>query len=331
MNHRLLCAASHVYEWVDRRPRATVLTFHRFSAGGVPPHLIRQHLECLARRHDMVAGSALADAGVRGNRAVVTVDDGHHDIFEELFPVAHSLRVPFCIYLPTDYFFRQQWLWFDQIDWMRRNCRDGAVFSFAGRSYEMCRAEDYAAIKEKLKRSGVAGRQQIFEAVQSQLQLRCPPHPVDGYRALTAEQLRQMMASGLVEIGGHTVTHTIATVLGPEAFEAEIVQSKAELEAYLQAPVRTFCYPNGQSPDLNRQSRSVLKSAGYEVVMTSIPGLNQPGFDPLEVRRIHANKSPAKFKAEVSGFAAFGRSLVGRKPAVTEYASLLLGVLSSGL
>ncbi|MBK9253351.1 MAG: polysaccharide deacetylase family protein [Proteobacteria bacterium] len=331
MNHRLLCAASRIYEWVDHRPRTAVLTFHRFSAGGLPAQLIREHLECLARRHDMVAGSTLADAGVRDHRAVVTVDDGHQDIFEELFPVAHSLRVPFSIFLPTDYFFRQQWLWFDQIDWIRRNCSESSGFTLGDRSYELGIREDYAAIKDKLKHSDVPLRQQLFESILAQLRLQCPPHPVDGYRAITVEQLRQMLSSGLVEIGGHTVTHTIATVLGPEAFARELAASKTELESHLGSPVTTFCYPNGQQPDFDPVCGSVLGRAGFKVGMTSMAGLNRPGFDPLVVKRLHSHRTSARFAAEVSGFAEFGRGLVGRKPKVTEYASLLLGTLSSAL
>ncbi|MCC6630814.1 MAG: polysaccharide deacetylase family protein [Gammaproteobacteria bacterium] len=327
----MLSAASRVYEWVDRRAHAAVLTFHRFSTGGLTQSLLREHLVDLSRRHEMVAGSTLADAGVGGHRAVVTVDDGHQDIFEELFPIAHSLRVPFSIFLPTDYYFRQQWLWFDQIDWIRRNCRENSGFTLGDRSYELSVPGDYATIKDKLKHSDVLLRQQLFETMLVQLRLKCPLHPVDGYRAITFEQLREMRASGLVEIGGHTVTHTIATVLGPEAFARELAASKTELESHLGSPVTTFCYPNGLQSDFDPVCGSVLWGAGFKVGMTSMPGLNRPGFDPLVVKRLHSHKTSARFAAEVSGFAAFGRGLVGRKPKATEYASLLLGTLSSAL
>ncbi len=108
------------------------------------------------------------------------------------------------IVLPTDYFLRHQWLWFDQIDWIRRNCSESSGFTLGDRSYELGIREDYAAIKDKLKHSDVPLRQQLFESILAQLRLQCPPHPVDGYRAIAATNCSRCWIQGLVEIGART-------------------------------------------------------------------------------------------------------------------------------
>ena len=78
---------------------------------------------------------------------------------------------------------------------------------------------------------------------------------------LTAEMLREMDASGLVEIGGHTLGHTTLTRVSLDEAKREIEDNKRWLESVLGHPIVSFCYPRGGEND---EIVSLVKGAGYK-------------------------------------------------------------------
>ena len=86
--------------------------------------------------------------------------------------------------------------------------------------------------------------------------------------ALTWEQLREMVQSGLVEIASHTVTHVyprrLKRSLSDEQFkrriEWEFVQSKRELERRLGVKVEGLAYPGGH---VDETLKALARKAGY--------------------------------------------------------------------
>ena len=78
---------------------------------------------------------------------------------------------------------------------------------------------------------------------------------------LSADMIREMDASGLVEIGGHTAGHTTLTKVSLESAEREIVENKKWLESVLGHEIASFAYPRGGESD---EIASILKTAGYK-------------------------------------------------------------------
>jgi peptidoglycan/xylan/chitin deacetylase (PgdA/CDA1 family) len=76
---------------------------------------------------------------------------------------------------------------------------------------------------------------------------------------LDAGELRQLAAAG-IEIGSHGREHLDVARLPDAAQRDEIAGSKADLEAVLGVPVRTFCYPYGR---LDARAAGVARAAGY--------------------------------------------------------------------
>jgi hypothetical protein len=70
--------------------------------------------------------------------------------------------------------------------------------------------------------------------------------------ALTAEEVLQLAAGGLFEIGAHSVTHPLLSVLTPASQRFEIRESKAYLENLLGRPLSGFSYPNGDASECTR-------------------------------------------------------------------------------
>lgn len=86
-----------------------------------------------------------------------------------------------------------------------------------------------------------------------------PIPPTASY--LTADMIREMDASGLVEIGGHTAGHTTLTKVSLKEAKREVEENKAWLESVLGHKIVSFAYPRGGEND---EIVSILKVAGYK-------------------------------------------------------------------
>jgi peptidoglycan/xylan/chitin deacetylase (PgdA/CDA1 family) len=76
---------------------------------------------------------------------------------------------------------------------------------------------------------------------------------------LAADALRELISKG-IEIGSHSRHHRDLSTADDAELQEEIAGSKADLEAALRTPVRTFCYPYGR---LNERAAAAARSAGY--------------------------------------------------------------------
>lgn len=65
---------------------------------------------------------------------------------------------------------------------------------------------------------------------------------------MTWQQIQEISAAGH-EIGSHSVSHVDLTRLSDEALKTEVLESKKEIEKYIQKPVLSFCYPSGRHDD----------------------------------------------------------------------------------
>jgi peptidoglycan/xylan/chitin deacetylase (PgdA/CDA1 family) len=65
---------------------------------------------------------------------------------------------------------------------------------------------------------------------------------------MTAAQKQEMAAAG-IEFGAHTMHHTDLTTVDADTSFAEIDDSRKQLQALLNQPVKSFAYPYGRYTD----------------------------------------------------------------------------------
>ncbi len=82
-------------------------------------------------------------------------------------------------------------------------------------------------------------------------------------------QLKEIVKSGLVEIGAHTMNHAYLVGLPKKRVEYEVIQSKKYLEKQLGIQVVSFAYPYGA---FDNQAINVVKDAGFKTAVTTIHG-----------------------------------------------------------
>jgi peptidoglycan/xylan/chitin deacetylase (PgdA/CDA1 family) len=110
---------------------------------------------------------------------------------------------------------------------------------------------------------------------------------------LTDEQVRELLASGLIELGSHTLTHPNLPASDAAKRWQEIAQSKQVLEQTFGVTVNSFAYPFGlyDPSDVDR-----IKRAGYTNAVTVAEGVESQYLDrPFELRRVKISGKEGMF------------------------------------
>ena len=115
-----------------------------------------------------------------------------------------------------------------------------------------------------------------------------------GASFLTAEMLREMDASRLVEIGGHTAGHTTLTKIPLDVAEKEIEDNKRWLESVLGHAIVSFAYPRGGETD---EIVALVRAAGYKYAAAMVKKMRPPLDDPYRVHRQIIPRGMATWKS----------------------------------
>lgn len=87
---------------------------------------------------------------------------------------------------------------------------------------------------------------------------------------MTQEQIKDVISSGLVEIGVHTVHHIALKGRTLNTVRYEVEQSKKMIEDTYHIPVVSFSYPSGF---FDSQAIQVVKDAGFTTSVSTIVGV----------------------------------------------------------
>jgi peptidoglycan/xylan/chitin deacetylase (PgdA/CDA1 family) len=107
---------------------------------------------------------------------------------------------------------------------------------------------------------------------------------VHGDRPMTENEVGRLAASGLVEIGAHTVTHRPLDRVSQTETHVELSRSRAVLRDIVGKNVATFAYPYGR---FGPQTPRLVAEAGFSAACTTQEFLDiGAGGDPFLFPRI---------------------------------------------
>ena len=118
--------------------------------------------------------------------------------------------------------------------------------------------------------------------------------------ALGVEDIPDVLATGLVDLQGHSMTHPRLTAIGDAQLEEEIAGAKKRLETHLPYALTSFAYPAGIYGD--RELAAVL-AAGFRAGVSTSPGVNPGGVELGDLRRtmIRWRDGRSDFEAKLAG------------------------------
>jgi glycosyltransferase involved in cell wall biosynthesis/peptidoglycan/xylan/chitin deacetylase (PgdA/CDA1 family) len=315
----------------------TILTYHRvlplheaqaypFQGMMMSRDLFEAQMAYLSRHVAVLGLGEAVDLLRRGHlpgRAVaVTFDDGYRDNFDYAWPILKKYGIPATFFVVTDVLDQQLRLWWDEVAelidqlsarGLHRTDSTDRLPNWAARIVSKLRPElPSGQVTSELvtrmndisltERRGIMGT--LYDLVR-------PGAREGAHRMLTWDQILELEDSGM-GIGSHTSTHAFFDELDEEAIEYEISGSVARLTSRLKQPIRFFSYPRGR---VVGHSRRWLEKVGVEAAVTTSPGLNQPGSDLYQLKRIDAGYCSPKegfdraiFEAEIQGWFAAVRS-----------------------
>lgn len=220
----------------------------------------------------------------------ITFDDGWRDNFTDAFPVLKASCVPATIFLATDYVGTGRIFWPEELCYyFDRNMVDKPAFDNAPPSYirfseeiscfHKCMRETFFDRSiEILKAYSPSDREEILGYFRGML--KADPMP---RQMLNWDEVREMLSSGLVRFGAHTVNHEILDQVPLENARDEISKSRGDIEQILGCKVSTFAYPNG---NYNESIRDFLAESGFKAAVTTRKGFLARGAPLMEVPRI---------------------------------------------
>lgn len=271
----------------------------------VTPRHFAEHLEVLRKLGRPVSLQQFVRAlqsGERPRRAVVvTFDDGYADNLHNARPLLERFDIPATVFVATGHIEDKREFWWDELD--RLLLQPGTLpetlcIEAGGRIYEwnLSEAADYSEEAYLRGRDwncympeadDPGPRQRLYRALHGVLR-PLPPEErqrVIGqlltwagkgaagrptHRALSLNEVSDLVSDGLIEVGAHTVTHPVLSALPADAQEDEIRQSKIRLEQILNRPVNAFSYPFGGPSDYTAETMAAVRGAGFDCACSTL-------------------------------------------------------------
>jgi peptidoglycan/xylan/chitin deacetylase (PgdA/CDA1 family) len=308
-------------------PGGLILLYHRVAEVqsdpwllSVTPHHFAEHLEVLrkvgqpTRLHDLAHD--LRQGKSQYQPLVVTFDDGYADNLYNAKPLLERYEIPATIFLTTGCIGQDREFWWDELDRLllqpRRLPRtlqltiDGNRHEWdlgeaaeygedTGRHYGTWTAWDkhdpsarhslYRSLYHLLHPLPTDEQRKVLDDLLRWALAKPGSRP--SYRPLTIEETLNLAQGDLVDIGAHTMTHSLLSARPTATQREEIQQSKAHLEDILGSPVTSFAYPYGGKAAYTAETVALVREAGFACACSVSASAVRRGADPYRLPRLH--------------------------------------------
>ncbi len=284
---------------VLRQGPTAVLMYHSIAARvrdpnrlSVSPDRFAAQLECLVHLADVVP-LAQVDAPSTGPRFVLTFDDGYANNLTLAEPLLRAAQMPATVFVATDNVTEPtREFWSNRLEHLVLDAEPPVqrlVVEISGRTVSVDvrtpagRERAYRLVHRLLRRLPVSTIETKLVEIGEQLGSTgrvCPEH-----RMMMPHEVRRLAAAGLVEVGGHTISHSMLSALAPDDQRHEVGGGRARLQEIVGRPVSSFAYPFGDWGEFDRASVAAVREAGYVRACTTRFGLFYPTMSRFRIPR----------------------------------------------
>lgn len=258
----------------------------------VRPEHFAQQLEVVVRRARPVTLRSLAAPRARrpgGRELAVTFDDAYVDVLEAAVPILERFEVPATVFVVSAALGTS--FWWDRLMALLRAAPPSRVAIHVPAAPGVppvrvtvdSRGRVPEALHRVLRSSADSVREQILDEVRRSFGLPPLPDAAPTARAVTREELLQLAAHPLIEIGAHTSSHADLSRVTPDRMKQEVFEDRRSLGAMIGAEVEAFAYPHGR---FTSQARTAVEQAGFTRACAGHPGRVRQKTDRLALPRL---------------------------------------------
>jgi peptidoglycan/xylan/chitin deacetylase (PgdA/CDA1 family) len=287
---------------------AIVLGYHRivdkpqdpFSIS-VNPTFFAQHLEILHRYANPICLQdivrALEEENIPDRAVAITFDDGYADSLYAAKPLLEQYEIPATVFIVTGNPGIE--FWWDKLERIILSPEilpEQLCLTIDSKEYEW----NLLDVEKDYKKNNTYGIRQnfllsvynclkplYFEAQTESLEKisRWTGEASDhdsNTRALSADEIIELAKGDLVEVGAHTVTHSVLDKLSKKEQQQEIQQSKFQLEKLLGKKVHSFSYPHGS---ISEDTLNIVRNSDFICACASFNDVVWRGSDLFKLPR----------------------------------------------
>lgn len=307
------------------RARSLILIYHRITelqsdpwALAVSPSNFAEHLDVLRRSCHVVPLRELACTrrGRLPRRSVaISFDDGYADNLYNAKPLLERSDLPATAFIPTGAIGSTTEFWWDELDrlllqpgtlpetlqirinetahsWSlgedRHYTREAATSNRTwkvGAAPPTMRHRLYKVLWEMLRPLDAEKRRGVLNNIRHGM--GASDESRASHRTLTKTEVAQIAEGGIIDVGGHTVSHTdLATLARLDQLE-EIRTSKRQLEEIVGYPPVGFAYPYGKRANYTKETVELVQQSRFHYACTNTSGAVYTSADPFELPRIY--------------------------------------------
>lgn len=321
------------HRWPGNSSCLVILAYHRIIPKDDPrysfeqpmmvvtPETLDKNLSWVAKDFNFISLNewlTLCNKGTppAGKHCAVTFDDGWIDNMEYALPVLQKHNVPATIYGVASMLDNKANYWPGRVTTLifhaSQNGTDIPLINLpefhwlkhASKStdridWHNLSTQDYSNLIESLKIYKDMEINDYVDSTRRALNLNY----TDDRQVLSTDEIKSMLATGLIEIGSHTINHIrFDTDTDESILNDEIINSRRLLSGTLHTDIDTFCYPNGYHPE----NSVAIARKSYQGACTLEKGWNYPDSDFAKLKRISLHEHVANnyhhFNSRLSGW-----------------------------
>ncbi len=170
---------------------------------------------------------------------VFTIDDGWKENKENIFDIAKKYGIPVTLFATVDPIEKGEGFWWSYIS---------------------------KAFEKKLIHQNVQTLKMMPNAIRRKTVMHTKKLIPIQREAITISELKEISKDKAIGIGSHTLSHPILTRCSDELAKQEISASKKVLENWINQPITSFAYPNG---NYTQREINLLKENGYQIAFST--------------------------------------------------------------
>jgi len=265
----------------------------------VKPYTFNIHLKLLQKYFNVVPLGKLSILQKENNvnrttkpLCVLTFDDGWKDFYDYAFPLLKKYKVSATVFLPTKFISSKKQFWTDRFAYLLSSRHATTLGTKFDPDILEC-VEFLNGLRGSFDNQLEIGIKYLkslpLKTIEEVLRGLSEIWHVDIYGSgrdfLNWGEITEMVNSGLVSFGSHTVRHQILTTLNDEDIKKELIDSRKELlkRNVLDSSCISFCYPNGNH---TKEIADMVCSSGYHLAVTTKNGWNHANADKFTLRRV---------------------------------------------